>query len=92
MIWINPIIVNGISLESIRYKGGPPKSTKPQPLPPPAATPREIIEQAGQAGQAKRQGRGLRRKTSRATTRISRPSLAFQPAQTQQAGLKTSLG
>ncbi len=75
-----------------RYKGGAPKSVAPPALPPPAATPTQIIEQAGQAGQAQRQGRTLRRKTSRATSRTTRPSLAFQPAQTAQAGLQTKLG
>lgn len=75
-----------------RYKGGKPKSVAPPALPPPAATPTQIIEQAGQAGQAQRQGRTLRRKTSRATSQVTRPSLAFQPAQTAQAGLQTKLG
>ena len=73
-----------------RYKGGTPKSTKPGPLPPPAQQPTEIIAQSAQAGQTK--GRRLRKRTSRASTRTTRPSLAFQPAQTQQAGLKTELG
>ncbi len=73
-------------------KGGTPKSVKPKPLPPPAATPTEIVAQAAQAKSGERQGRRLRKRTGRATSVATRPSLAFQPANVAQAGLSTSLG
>lgn len=102
MILIMPIIVDSVSLESVRYKGGAPKIAKPLPppkiaepakppkLPPPAQTPTEIIAQASQAGAS--QSRRLRKRSSRAASRTTRPSLALQLSPTQQAGLKTNLG
>lgn len=149
MIRIMPIIVDGISLENVRYKGGVPKQQGPTlqetdpelatfvktlpslpkrkqgpkakqsagfrtarmsrvkaittfkkereerlaagpTQPSPAQTPTRIIAQSAQIGGT--QSRKLRKRTSRATSKPTRPSLAFQPAQTRQAGLKTNLG
>ena len=68
-----------------------PKSVTPPALPPPTpAPPSEISPQVQAAGQA--EGRKLTKKTGRRATRLTRPSLAFVPAQTAQAGLKTKLG
>ncbi len=69
---------------------GKPKSVTPPALPPPTATPTEIIGQAQKAGEA--EGRRLRKRTGRRATRLSSPGLAAVPAPIAQAGLKTKLG
>lgn len=74
-----------------RFKGPTPaKAAKPPELPPPAATPQEISQQAAVAGTA--EGRRLRRRTGRGATRLTRPELAAVPATVARAGLKTKLG
>ena len=73
------------------HKRESPKSVTPPALPPPsAAPPTEVSPQVQAAGQA--EGRKLRKKTGRIATRLSRPDLAFVPATTARAGLKTKLG
>ncbi len=75
----------------IRFKRESPKSVTPPALPPPTpAPPSEISPQVQAAGQA--EGKRLRKKTGRLGTQIARPELAFVPAQTARAGLKTKLG
>jgi hypothetical protein len=76
---------------AMRFKRESPKSVTPPALPPPtAAPPSEISPQVQAAGQA--EGRNLRKKTGRRATRLTRPELAFVPAATARAGLKTKLG
>lgn len=90
MILFNNIIVDGMVLESVRYKPGKPKSVTPPTLPPAARPQQEIVEAASKVGE--REGRRLRKRTGRRAARLTRPELAFTPANVAQAGLKTSLG
>ena len=69
---------------------GKPKSVKPPALPPPVATPTKILLEAARAGEA--EGRRLRRRTGRRSTRLTRPELTAVPAKVARAGLRTTLG
>ena len=69
---------------------GKPKKTLAPSLPPPVATPTEILPEAAKAGEA--EGRRLRKRTGRRATRLTRPELAAVPATIARAGLKTKLG
>ena len=73
-----------------RYKSGKPKSVSPPALAPTARPPQEIVEAAAKVGES--EGRKLRKRSGRRTTRITRPELANVPADVGIAGLKTSLG
>ncbi len=73
-----------------RFKPPQAKSVKPPALPAAATPPSEIISQAAQVGET--EGRRLRKRTGRRSTRLTSPGLANIPAQTAQAGLLTKLG
>lgn len=66
---------------------GKPKTVRPPELPPPVPTPTEIAPAAMRAGEAER--RRLRGRRGRVGTVLAGRGLA--PAQTAQAGLKTTL-
>ena len=74
----------------LRFKPPSPKSVKPPALSPAARPPSEIISQAAKVGET--EGRRLRKKTGRRSTRLTSPGLALIPAQTAQGGLKPFLG
>ena len=69
---------------------GKPKSVKPPALPPAAAVPSEIAEQAAKAGEV--EGGRLRKRTGRRATRLTRPELALVPAPIAKGALKATTG
>lgn len=85
----NTITVDGIVLESVRYKPGKTKSAAPPALAAPAATPSEIVSNAQQAGTT--EGRRLGRRTGRRATRRSTRQAQLAQAPVTNPALSTNL-
>ena len=82
-------LIHGVN-DFVRYKTGKPKTAVPPQLPPAQPPPTEITSAEGRAGE--KEGRNLRKRTGRRSTRQTRPELAGVPATIAAPTLKTKLG